>query len=299
MKEITSQWLQETNQEFKVKGIVDAQSKIWNACQKWRRENVSDLLKDENPDYQKIGKYLEVQEKKIKEYFVTQREIERGFIGPHFYGVFYYSMVFWRVVIPEVLGRVQVNPLDSLEDLPEELNLAIRKDESDRNQYISVWCDCIDYGFGIREVENKCASEYSKQLFQSGDKHLRATISLLLQEKPSSKAIEDARMSIEIFLKAFLSAKIIGFNDNDARKQVGHDLEKGSKLCIENGLVEIDSIKAKLKLFPEVEARYDAEEKNFGELWEAYRTAQFIATTVIRNITDRDTRKSIVVRGKK
>ena len=45
MRKVDLDWLQKTNEEFKLQGITDGEDKIWKACQKWRDENVSENIK--------------------------------------------------------------------------------------------------------------------------------------------------------------------------------------------------------------------------------------------------------------
>ncbi len=290
MKKVNLEWLQKTNEEFKSQGITDGEDKNWKACQKWRDENVSEILKDKDVDHQVVAEYLEEQDNRIGEYFLTQTTKDRGWVSPPFSGVYYYAGHFWEITIPLAFGRVKIDFFQCLK-MPSDLQRILYADKERLNEFIKVACDCLDYGSEINGLNRIFSTDYSRELFGSGDRHLRAAISLLHQEKVSSKAIDDSRMAIEIFQKAYLSIKDRAFTDREARK-ISHHLDKGLDSCVNLGLVELSSVKNDLKIFPDITGRYSGDEKTFGELWNAYKTAQFIAATIVRNLTGRDSRSS-------
>ena len=290
MKKVDLEWLQKTNEEFKSQGITDGEDKNWKACQKWRDENVSEILEDKSIDHQVVAEYLEEQDNKIGEYFLTQTTKDRGWVSPPFSGIYYFAGHFWEITIPLAFGRVKIDLLECLK-MPSNLKRGLLADKEKLSELVQVACDCLDYGFEINELNRICSTDYSKKLIASGDKHLRSAISLLQQEKVSSKAIDDSRMVIEIFQKAYLSIKDASFTDIEARK-LSHHLDKGLDSCVNLGLVELSNVKNNLRIFPDITDRYSGDEKTFGELWNAYKIAQFIATTIVRNLTGRDSRSS-------
>ena len=294
MKKVDLEWLQKTNEEFKSQGIADGEDKKRKACKKWRDENVSEILKDKSIDHQVVAEYLEEQDNKIGEYFLTQTTKDRGWVSPPFYGVYYFAGHFWEITIPLVFGRARIDFFECLK-MPNDLKRALFADKERSSEFVQFACDCLDYGFEINGLYRICSTDYSKKLIASGDKHLRSAISLLQQEKASSKSIDDSRMAVEIFQKAYLSIKDTSFTDNEARK-LSHHLDKGLEQCINVGLAELSSVKNNLGIFPDIADRYSGEEKTFGELWNAYKIAQFIATTIVRDLTGRDSRSSFKLR---
>jgi len=290
MEIITSQWLEDINTEFKRLGIVDSEEKTVRAIEKWSQDNVSNQLPSEDVDLKKLHHHLEMQEAKIRSYFLTQMEKDRGWVEPPFIGIYYFRGEFWPIVVPLAFGRVGIDIIECLK-MPSDLKRILVSDETSINEYIPVWADSIDYAYAIQEVERQC-NDFSKTLFRSADKHLRAVISLLKQEKASSASIADARMSLEIFLKAYLSVKE-GLADADMRKQIGHNLNVAIDRCINHGLQDLNPIKAKLHNFPDVGARYEAPEMTLGELWTAYRVAHMGGIAILRHLTGRDSRNTI------
>ncbi len=293
MKTVSQQWLEETNEELRQQGITDSEQKTRLAISKWNNEVVFKKADDNSID----PKQIELQKNKIKSFFLTQTSRNTGLVEPPFIGIYYYYGNFWNIVIPRIMGKVGINLFDCLK-MTQDVKELLFSDEDSVTEYIEVCADSFDYGYGIEEVDRKCNNDFSKELFKSADKHLLATISLLNQEKVSSKSIEDARMSLEIFLKAYLSVKE-NLIDTDLRKQIGHNLDTAIDRCIANGLSELTQIKPKLVLFPQVQGRYEAPELTFGVLWSAYKLAHKTGTTILRDLTGRDMRGSIVMKKSK
>lgn len=298
MEEVTSQWLEETVNEFRQSGITDGRKKSRLAVEKWRRENAVKLSLV--IDFETAMQHQYAQIDKIKSYFLTQSDKDRRYIGATFVGIFYYSGSFWEFVVPTVLGRASIKLLDQLE-MAKEIRQDFYKDKDALNKYISVYEDTIDYCYGINEIEKICPNDFSKELFRSGDKHIRSAISLLNQEKANGKAIEDARMAVEIFLKAFLSIKE-NLSDKDFKANYGHFLERSLnnkrylglfESSISHNLNDLSNIKSRIGIFPPVESRYEATEWTLGELWTAYWLALETGVTVLRELTGRNSKGTI------
>jgi len=108
---------------------------------------------------------------------------------------------------------------------------------------------------------------------------------VVVSRKVSSKSIEDSRMAIEIFLKAFLSLKE-NLTDKELRRQIGHDLELATDRCIGLGLSDLTAKEIIFVGFLRL-IRGTRHGRTFGELWFAYRIALYVGTTVLRNLTGR------------
>lgn len=173
--------------------------------------------------------------------------------------------------------------------MPPHLCEPFSKDPEAADDYIGVFADTYDYGYGIEEVERKCPSEFSRELFRSANKHLKACISLLAQNAANSKAIEEARMAIEIFLKAFVVMKD-GITDAELRNQFRHHLDRLADHCIAQGVVDLVPLRDRIVALPGVEERYRAVELSFGVLWNAYRLALSVGAALLRGLVDRDCR---------
>ena len=207
-------------------------------------------------------------------------------IGQIYTGVYYYDSCFWPIVVPIIFGAVTVDVSDSLETMPEEILKRLWQDRDKFIECVFICADCFDYAFGFESI-NKIGStsKFAQELLDAGDQHLKATVSLLLDRSPNSKSIESARMSIEMFLKAFSVVKV-GLTDKDAKQKIGHNLEKALNKCLDaDPNSELKTILTDLKMFPEVDQRYKGTIKTPKELWQSYKVAQFVGSTVIRSFT--------------
>lgn len=113
--------------------------------------------------------------------------------------------------------------------------------------------------------------KFAKEFLGSGNQQLKATVSLVLESSPNSKSMESARMSTEMFLKAFTAPKI-GLSEKDAKDNIGHDLTKALAACQSvDANSELKAILTNLKVFPDIADRYKGFHKTPKEHWRAYR----------------------------
>lgn len=288
LNRVSTKWLEETNVELQQQGI-SASDRAEAAEKKWRKENVDDLMARVDEEFKTLHDHLEEQLDKIKAYFLTQNNKDRGYIQPPFVGIFYYQGEFWETVVPFVMGQRGINAFNYLK-MPDELKRSLAGDMEMLVEFTSFYADCYDYGYSIQEIEGKGMAAFPLELVRSGDKHLRACGSLLAQPKASSKATEDARMAVEIFLKAYI-VTLEKLTDDELRKQIGHRLDLAIDRCIRLGLNELANVRDVVLQLPDVGSRYEAQERTFGELWASYRLAHRVGITVLRPFTGRDCRK--------
>ena len=66
--------------------------------------------------------------------------------------------------------------------MPDSILQRLFSDRSKVLEYISVWADSFDYGYGlddILKINSQC--DFAQELLKSGDQQLRATVTLLLE----------------------------------------------------------------------------------------------------------------------
>src|SRR6202035_878806 len=116
---------------------------------------------------------------------------ESHHIGSLFTGVFYYDVYFWPVSVPIIYGTVNIEAFDGLTTMPDSVKARLRNDVATGIEYYALWADCVDYGFGRDEIRKRSTlSAFAGQLFSAADSQLDATITLLQQGQPNSKAME-------------------------------------------------------------------------------------------------------------
>lgn len=283
MYELTDAWLEKTNENFHKSDVPHLQ-RPWLAWGEWAKLTGKPIAMNDEV----VGK--------IFSWFEKNTKAGSQQIGPMYTGAYYYDSCFWPLFVPIVYGTVKINARDSLKTMPESIGNKLWMDRIRLDEYVSVWADCFDYAFGFDDLHKTSThGNYFNELLSGGNQQLNATVALLLERKPNSKSMESARMSAEMFLKAFSAAKV-GLTDKEAKDKIGHDLEKALNACLAiDADSELKNIHHNLKLFPGIGERYKGTERTPKELWRAYAVAQFIATTVVRSLSGRDVRKNIKV----
>ena len=272
-------WLRERNAEFRSDDVPPKQ-RPWIAWLEWANH---------------MGESISLNDAVVKEIFGWfERNSKAGlqYINPLYLGAYYYDSVFWPVVIPVVFGRVQLDARESLRTMPDGVAASLFTNRNELSDFMSLWGNCLDYGFGIDHLHSAPPNTFAKELFASADKRLTATVSLLLLDPPNASSMEASRMATEMFLKAYLAATS-GLTENGA-KQIGHNLEDALNRCLSaNPQSELKVIRSSLIVFPDVGDRYKGIERPLGILWKAYETAQSVGTTICRSLTGRDVRTTM------
>lgn|GEM_PF-986577 len=283
MYEFKEEWLDGINQGFS-KNDIPHKQRPWLACCEWSKYTGISI-----PMNGEIAK-------RIFAWFDKNTKVGSQMIGSMYTGGFYYDACFWPIYIPIIYGTVKINPRDSFKTMPETILARLWCDREKLHEYIAVWSDCCDYAFGLDEIlKSSTLVEFAQNLLKSGNQQLNATISLLLEQTPNPKAMETARMSTEMFLKAYLVTNV-GLTENDAKDKFGHNLEKTLKACLTvDPKSELHIVEHNLQVFPNIGDRYKGTDKSPKELWIAYGIAQSVGTTVVRSVSGRDVRKTIKV----
>jgi hypothetical protein len=292
VNEVTMDWLETTSKHLSDQG-VDPDLRAEQAIRKWMSENADDFTEQEGENLEELEHATGKQLDKIRSYFLTQRNRDRRYIDGPYQGVYYYYGYFWEVTIPMVFGRPKINALSHLK-MDDRLKSRLAQDPNELKEYVRVFADSYDYAFSIEELEGTCRSDTARQFYSSGDKHLRAIKALLYQRKVSSKVIEDARMAVEMFLKAYV-AHVDGLDERALKDTYRHGLEGLVSRCENVGAIEVGELRSKILAFPEVSSRYNIQERTFGDLWSAYLLTLRSALAVLRPLSGRDLRRGFPI----
>ena len=229
--------------------------------------------------------------KRIFDWFCENTKPESHHIDSLFAGVFYYDTCFWAVDIPIGYGRFHLEAPDCLRGMSPQLKKDMMLATKDAWSYALFWADCIDYAFGLEDLtKDSTLNSFGAALLQNGDKELRAAVSQLLEHRPNSKAAMSSRLAVELFLKAFLALKA-GLTESCAKDSFGHNLklliDECRRVAPQHDLLKIEQ---HLSDFPNINERYTGGDQSKQTLWAAYSIAQYAAASVVRSLTDRDTR---------
>ncbi len=233
--------------------------------------------------------------KHVFDWFQRNSAPQSHAIGALFTGIFFYDVYFWPINIPIAYGTVSLEPFVALRNMPESVISRLRNESIARLAFLGCWADCVDYGFGRDDLQkNRKLSSFAEQLFTAADAQIDATVALLLEHRPNSKAMDCARMATEIVLKAFLATHD-ALTERGA-KGIGHDLTSALDACIRaNPNTELAVLSGSISAFPPIESRYQGTSFTLDQLWSAYATAQFAASAFVRSVTDRNMRRTIEV----
>jgi hypothetical protein len=278
MRELTNDWLEKMNDEFR-KNNVSHKQRPFLAWTEWTKY---------------IGASTEFGDENVKRIFAWFKENSPSGahqIGSFYTGVFYFDAHLWPVEIPWVYGTVELQAFNSIKGMPDNMKLRLQSDQHAAADFAAVWGDCVDYSFGIERLISVDNNTLWQDLLRSGHQQLQSTVALLQGNKPNPKAVEPARMATEMFLKAFITHKT-GMTDIEARKQIGHSLEKALNKCLEiDPESELIAIRSALSSFPEIAERYRETDTTLWELWRMYGMAQYSGTSVVRALSGHDLRK--------
>lgn len=281
--EPTDEWLERINEELSDRDIPHKQ-RPWEAWMAWSKyAGLSTSLGDDDV-------------KKIFKWFENNTKAGAQYIGPMYTGSFYFDSCFWPIFVPVVFGRAKLDAASALHTMPNPIKSRLMRSRDAFMNYVAIWADCVDYGFGSQELTRIAdISVFGAELLKSGDQQLTATVALMHEDNPNPKALEFARMATEMFFKALLAVKV-GLTEKDAKAEIGHDLHKALDryLAFDSGS-ELRTVHSELEAFPSIGERYKGIEKKATEIWRGYAVAQFAATNVIRVLTGRDVRKTLKV----
>jgi hypothetical protein len=266
-------WLQKKNDELRAKDIHPRQ-RPWLVLIEWLKIT---------------GKATQLREpdvKRIFDWFSANTKPGSQAMGPVFTGVIYFDGCMWPIDMPLVLGRVTLNASNSLDTMPGAIKDALLNNQQERIRYVSVWCDCAAYCYGLANlIASVRGNPFALELLRSADMQLRASATLLLAPNPDQKSTESSRLAIEMFLKVFL-AVCDSLTEETAKQRYGHDLIKSAKRCAEVfPCSEFDYSIEMVKYFPAIGDRYKAIPVSLQDLAMAFYLTLHTAAHIVRTLT--------------
>lgn len=276
---IPESWLEQFNERMATEGVPHLQRPL-RAMEEWTRLHPVTLAFD-SPEVSAVFRWFERNSPPAAHY-----------IGSVFQGAYYFDAAFWPVDIPLVYGTVRLNAFDMLTGMPVPIKQRLAR-EPNLMDFLLFWADCVDYGYGHQEALRAAQlSDFGKELFQSAHREVSAATVILLEKRANPKALESSRMALEMFLKTFIAAHI-GLSEKEARA-LGHDLEAALQECVHivpNS--ELQDLVGQLKMFPPINARYQALHIPAQNIWHGYALTMFCAATIVRGLTGTDIRPTI------
>jgi hypothetical protein len=272
-------WLEQFNERMATEGVPHRQ-RPFRAMEEWAQLYAVTLVFD-SPEVTDLFAWFERNSPPTAHH-----------LGSVFRAAFYFDAAFWPVDIPLVFGTVRLNAFDMLTGMPLSVKQRIGR-EPNLMEFVLFWANCVDYGYGQEEALRAVqVTKFGQELFQSAHRELIATTAVLLERRQNPKALESSRMALEMFLKAFIAVHR-GLNQKQA-KNLGHDLDAALKECVRiDPNSELKELLGQLKVFPPIDARYQALHVPAHDQWRGYAVTMFCAATIIRGLTGTDIRSTI------
>jgi hypothetical protein len=286
--DIPEEWLEAFNRDAEKKNISHMQ-RPFMAISEWTRQNRCSIV------------YGSEECQKAFAWFEARSPKGAHAIGALYVGTFFYDAYFWKISVPVVYGRNQVNLLDFIPEMPGSTKERLKSQREVLTEFALVGVDCVDYAYGTDDIQHGGTTItlplFAKQLASSADGYLRGTVDLLCSSRiPNPRAMETASLATEMFLKSYLVTH--ASLDEDGAKRLSHRLNDIIKECINHSNSrEMKNIAELIEVFPDVNARYEGVQYDSPALWNAYAAAQQAGVAFVRSVTDRDMRPLILGKG--
>jgi hypothetical protein len=213
-------------------------------------------------------------------------------IGGHI-GVFMYRDIFARIGVPHAYGTVSINPFECVELTP--VQLRIIQTEPDQVQlYIDQFCDVADVQYGSTEIKTEYAqNELARRYLGLARLHLHSAAAVLTGGYDFRGAVQAALLATELGLKA--GAASLGMQEDDIRNRFGHRAsEIASHLGAQFSAFDEQRVQRAINAQPQFVAnRYSATQPPRREVGHLVMSAQYIVAEVVRQLSDRDFRRSL------
>lgn len=172
---VSVEWLKKINREFRDAGI-EPRTRPWKALSRYSVEFKAKFTLS-SPIATEIFQWFESQSKPGSHH-----------IGNLYDSVYYFDAEFWTVSIPIFYGKVQLNAMDCLQEMPEAIKTELASTPNLAWDYTMYWADCLDYGVGISDLSKESNLDpFGYQLLLAGDQELRAAISQLKENRRDSR----------------------------------------------------------------------------------------------------------------
>ncbi len=266
---VSDEWLDQVNKDFR-KQNVEPQQRPWEAISRYAQE------------FQIAVEIGSDTAKKIFAWFEARTGPSATAPVELYEAMFFYDAQFWSVSIPVFFGTVDLDPLESLHEMPDATKIDLTSDTNEFQAYLTHWFNVLEYATdrgGLLKHLN--TNSTARDFFSAGDQELTASVSILKQQKHCSRAILSCGLAMESFLKSYIAWKQ-GLTIKEAKK-IGHCLPTALGRALEVGAPEHWRwILPELSVFPAIGKRYTEIETEPERVWQGFFLTQFIAADIIR-----------------
>ncbi|MDK1386773.1 hypothetical protein QN224_15290 [Sinorhizobium sp. 8-89] len=213
-------------------------------------------------------------------------------MGGHI-GVFMYRDIFARIGVPHIYGRVSINPFDFVELTPIQLRI-IQTEPDQMESYLDQFSDVADIQYGTREIKKPYSEiELVTRFVGLARLHLHSAAAVVTGGYDYRGAVQSALLASELGLKAGAAAN--GMREADIKKQFNHRTDAVLDFVASCwSSIDCDRMKRVVLGQPEyVPNRYAATQPERREVGHLVMGAQYLVSEIVRQISDRDFRKSL------
>ena len=217
------------------------------------------------------------------------------YMPPMHIGTLMFRDIFLPLKIPVIYGQVAVNPVKSLDGVPENTIKWIFRSNDTATTFTDQWIDLFDYVYGLDDMSKlQTHAAQAVEFWQLAKQQLEGAAATLLGSIDKYTVIQNSIIAMELLLKGVLLAR--GESETSLKKY-GHKMrDLVDKAC--DLMPGADHVRLKLVVgrTPQlVERRYQAKDYKRTEIGQIMMDAQFVAGETLRQFSDRNMRSSLTV----
>ncbi|WFL77897.1 hypothetical protein P7228_02165 [Altererythrobacter arenosus] len=205
-------------------------------------------------------------------------------------GLFMYRDLFASLYVPYILGSPEVD-FWKLLDFSDDQKRWVASDSNALATFEDQCLDLLDFGYGYMEFgHTRPVNDYAKELIYRAHVQLESAAATATAAFDYRGTLQGALLGTELALKAGLAAN--GHDEESLRTNFGHNLTKAAKKLgnLEPNF-DADRVESVVSDFPDfVQSRYSGQLPTRKEIGHIVMKAQFVASEVTRQFTDRNIR---------
>jgi len=212
-------------------------------------------------------------------------------------GGYYFKGCIYKLFIGQVYGKVRIDISKIIKDIPELRLKQLFESNEELSIYLDQICDLFDFGLGLDDLKKTGGTKSSIELLDAGKSHLESAVKTALDGVDREASMHNSFLAAELLMKGFLAQK--GFSTLQLKKLNHHLIKIGNELCAHCRNIEGDRVNRAIGNLPKsVNERYEISNYTNEMTGKAIMSAQYLAGSVIRNLTDRNLRPTLKIAGR-
>lgn len=208
-------------------------------------------------------------------------------------GAFMFRDMFCRLYAPIAFGTVQIDFWKML-DLSDFQKRWLSDDPDALARFVDQAADILDFGYGWQEFgHGRTIDARGSDLIWRAHVQLEAAAATATTAYDFRGTVQSALLGTELALKAGLAAEGVSDTELSSKNKIGHSLEAAAiRLAGFCPGLDLDRVLRVVRTFPDfVASRYNLPAPSRVETGNILMGAQYVASEVTRQFSDRDGRK--------